>query len=48
MPFISIIVVLLFMLLLAGMCKRLLRSEIGEGLMELGLGLALLAFVFWF
>ena len=47
----AILAILLLWLLavaLVRLCKRLLRSEVGEGLMELGLGVALLAFVFWF
>jgi hypothetical protein len=51
MPLMTILVVLLLLLLtvaLIRICKRLLRTEFGEVLMEMALGLALLAFVFWF
>lgn len=51
MPLIVILSVVLLVLLagvLIRLCKRLVGTEIGEGLLELGLGLALLAFVFWF
>lgn len=44
----TVILILLMLVAFLRLCKRLAGTEIGEGLLELGLGLALLAFVFWF
>jgi hypothetical protein len=51
MAFGAIIVIVLFLLMALGLirlCKRLVHTGFDDGLLELVLGLALLAFVFWF